>query len=141
MAQKNFLWPDVSTETSAHAACKQAAYFAFFIAGITTLFAILSAAEVEFLQALGIDLWSLIDAALIGGLGFGVLKHSRVAAVLLLIVYAAERIFGMILAVEAGARPTSGLILTIFALAAFIGGVRGSFALARMRQESAPTNF
>jgi len=133
----NALWPEVATEDDAHKACKTAAYCAFFVGGLTAVFALVSLAGVEFLNALGIDIWSLVDAILFLGLGYGTLRHSRVAAVLLVTIYALERIIGMILAAAAGASPTSGLIMTILFTLAFIGGARGAFAMARFRAQSA----
>lgn len=139
MAQ-NIFWPDVSTEESAIKQCKQAAYFAWFIAAMTTLVVALSFAEIEFIQALGIDLWSLIDVVVFAVLGFGVFKCSRVAAVLLLSVYGLERAIALIAAMGSGVRP-GGLVFTVFVIAALIGGVRGAFSLARIRAEQQPTGF
>ncbi|MFT5352883.1 MAG: hypothetical protein ACI9KE_000080 [Polyangiales bacterium] len=132
----NFLWPDVSLPENAKAACKQAAQLAWFIAGMTGIAVGLSLAGVGLVQAMGFDFWSLIDVTIFAALGFGVYKHSRVAAVLLLIFYGLERVLGMVLAVEAGETPTSGIVFTLIFGAAFFGAIRGAFALARMRAET-----
>ncbi len=137
----NAFWPDVSTAETAHTACKTAAYLAFVVGGLTAVAAILSIAGVEFLQRLGIDGWAVIDSVLFIGLGFGVLKHSRVAAVLLVLLYGGERLLSMFLAISAGAQPSTGIVMTVIFLAGFIGGLRGTFALARLHAEPKPVQF
>jgi serine/threonine-protein kinase len=52
-------------------------------AGLTLIFGALAAAGV--LTVPGADGWILVDAALLGGLAYGVWRHSRVCALLLLI--------------------------------------------------------
>jgi hypothetical protein len=60
-------------------------------AGLTLIFGALAAAGV--IAAPGFDAWMLIDAAILAGLAYGVWRHSRVCALLLLVYSIANEIY------------------------------------------------
>lgn len=126
--KQNAFWPDVSTREGAESACKMGAGVAFFIAGVTALFAVLGGAGVEFVREMGIDLWAFVDVALFAACGWGMLRFSRAAAVFGAVLFVLERI-------AMATSGAGGIVVAIFFFLGLLGAVRGSFALARMAKE------
>jgi hypothetical protein len=129
--KNNIFWPRVDTEDFARAACRNGGGMALIVAVITGLFSGLGAAGVEFAVNLGMDVWGFADAALFALCGWGMFRCSRAAAVAALLVFVAARIMLLRSGVSAGS------ILAIFVILTFVGAVRGTFAMHRLRQEAA----
>ena len=121
---KKAYWPELSTTADAEKAVKGAAYVAFFIAALTGLVSLLALLSV--IQIL--SGWAIFDALLFGGLGFFILRGSRAAAVLGLILYVIE----LVAAIAATGNP-AGLVVGLFFTSVFISGVRGSYSLKRLK--------
>ena len=119
----SWYWEDVSDIGGAEKAMTGGCWAAGFVAGVTALLAGLSLFG---MQVLGINAWALTDAALFGGIAFGIHRKSRVAAVAGLCLYLLERIY-MISRTGAGAI-AFGILLTLL----FINAVRGAFAYHRL---------
>ena len=99
-------------------------------AGITLVFVCLALMGTSLL---GVDAWALVDVALMAALSYGVFRKSRTCAILLLALFALNKI---LMLVEAGT--VSGLPLTLVFFYFFIQGVVGTFQFHRWRRESAP---
>jgi hypothetical protein len=129
---KKAYWPELSTTTDAERAVKVAAYVAFFVAALTGLVSLLALLSVTQI----LSGWAILDALLFGVLGFFILKGSRAAAVLGLILYVIE----LVAALAATGNP-AGLVVGLFFTSAFLSGVRGAYSLHRLRgsaNDSAP---
>ncbi len=100
-------------------------------AGITLLFVGFALMGTSML---GVDAWSLIDVALMAALSFGVFRKSRTCAILLLSLFALNKI---LMLMEAGT--VSGLPLTLVFFYFFIQGVVGTFQYHRWKREDAST--
>jgi hypothetical protein len=124
--KRNLFWPSVDTVDDANWAVRQAMIAAIVVAGLTFIVASLAIAGVAFVKSLGIDGWSMIDAALFGVIAFFLNRKSRVAAWAGLALYVAERVFQF---VTVG--PKGPVMAVVFVLA-FIGGVRGAESLRRL---------
>ena len=116
----NALWPDVGNIEAAKKACKGAAISAFLVAGVTALIAVIALAGSSLIP--GINGWALLDAAIFGLLGFFLLRFSRTAAVIALVLFIVERISMM------ASNGIAGFPLALILIVFFIGGVRGAFA-------------
>jgi hypothetical protein len=121
---KKAYWPELSTATDAEKAVKGAAYVAFFVAALTGLLSLLTLLSVTQI----LSGWAIFDALLFGVLGFFILRGSRAAAVLGLILYVIE----LVAAIAATANP-AGLIVGLFFTSAFISGVRGAYLSKRLK--------
>ena len=131
---RNFFWPTIETIEDAEWATKQAFYVMVLCGVLTTVFAGLAVAGVEFVKkTLMISSWAFVDAALFGLIAFFLTKHSRVAAWSGLIMYLAERIFAMVATGKVGS-PIIPAILTL----GLIAGVRGTHAWHRLKNETPP---
>jgi hypothetical protein len=115
---------DISTADAAKKAAKGGMWAAFFVAGVTTLFAIIAMSGGK--EVGGINGAALIDAAMFAGIGIGIGKLSRVAAVAGLVIYIAERLYMM------SVNGPQGIFLSIALTAIFINSVRGTFAYHRI---------
>ena len=119
---KRTYWPELSTATDAEKAVKGAAYIAFFVAaltGVLSLLAWLSVAQI-------VTRWAIFDALVIGLVGVFILRGSRAAAVLGLILYVVE----VGATIVATGNP-AGLVIGVIFTFAFINGVRGGYFLKR----------
>lgn len=125
--RRNLFWPNVDDVQGATWASRQGFWAALFCATITTGAVVLAELGVEFLRRMGMDAWALIDAVIFAAIAFGLWRHSRFAAWAGLLVYAFERIF--MWSVQG---PINPVVAAIFVLA-FVGGVRGTHALYRLR--------
>jgi hypothetical protein len=124
-AKTNWIWPKISDEASAKTAVNEAVGAAL----ITTLLTagLATASVVAGHSIAGFDAWNYVDVLLMGVIGFGLWKSSRVAAVTGLLYWL----------LSAGVKLADGQrfgIVTLFILLGFIHGVRGTFALAKYRQ-------
>ena len=82
---------------------------------------------------LGVDAWALVDVALMAGLSYGVYRKSRTCAILLLALFALNKV---LMYMESSA--VSGLLLTLLFFYFFIQGVVGTFQYHRWKREQAP---
>ena len=133
--KRNFLWPSVETAEDAAWAVRQAFWAAVACAVLTGIAAVLAIAGVQFIKkTFGIDGSALVDATIFGVIAFFLARHSRVAAWAGLLIYGIERVYMW------GTVPASrtALIMPVIFILAFIGGVRGTMALHRLRQTPPP---
>ncbi len=91
---------------------------------MTTIFALLAINGTK--PVAGINGAALFDAAIFIGIGIGIGRLSRVAAVAGLVIYIAERLYMMSL------NGPAGLWMTIALTLIFINSVRGTFAYRRI---------
>ena len=124
---KDNYWPDITTKAIAEKCIKNAAGVAYFVAGITALFALLAWFDVFHL----LSPWSLLDAALFAVIAFFTSRGSRVAAIFGLVLYLIEAV-DRIASGTGGSTGGLSILVIIFTLF-FINGIRGAFALVRLR--------
>ena len=117
----NWAWPEIIDEDSARDAAHKAGGWAGVVAGLTTLFAVIS--MVGGFSLFGINAYSLIDAALFGVVAWRIWCGSRAWAVAGLSLYCLEVLYGVV------THPPGVGILTIIIMLALINGVRGTFGL------------
>ena len=79
-----------------------------------------------------LNLWSLGDVAVMLGLSYGTFRGNRFAAAGPLGVYVLNQIV-----VRLGAEAGGGIFLTLIFVLFFVQGVRGAFALHRLREGDA----
>jgi|HubBroStandDraft_3_1064219.scaffolds.fasta_scaffold97065_2 hypothetical protein len=125
MNSGSWYWPDVSDLDGAKDATRYGMWCALLVAGVTTLFAVLSLFGV---RLMGITPAALLDAALFGAIGFGLSRYSRFAAVAGFLLYLLEKIYALV---------TTGSILGVGALGVvmlfgFFNGIRGAFAYQKL---------
>jgi hypothetical protein len=125
--KKNAFWPSVDTLDEARDACRNGGWGALFVAGVTGVLALLSAAGVTWLASMGLDAWALLDAGLFAALAWGLFRCSRVAAVLALALYLFERMMAL------ASGQVGGIPLVIVLTLVFLGAARGAFAYHRLK--------
>jgi len=119
-------WPVIYDSESARKAGKAGTLASVFFAGWQVLFAFLSIFNISNFN----DASGLVDAGIFAFLGFMIRRMSRVAAVIALVIFVAERVYtGTVYGIRAGIG-----VVAIFWLLAFISGVRGTFAYHHYRQ-------
>ncbi|MEM1264059.1 MAG: hypothetical protein AAGH76_16800 [Pseudomonadota bacterium] len=124
---ENNFWPNTATIDGARSAARQGVWAAGFVATVTTALAIYS----RFGEAIvGVDLWALGDVILFGIIGIGIWRLSRVASVLGLGLYIAERVWMF------QANGKLGGVLMVLLILMFVNGVRGTFAYHRLNAET-----
>jgi hypothetical protein len=106
---------------------KQGAAAAIFVGCATTILSLLGAFGIEISP--GQSLWNLVDAAIFLIIGWRISKHSRVAAVIGLVFFVAERAVQFI----SSGFQTVGIAVSLFIVLFLWRGVHGTFALARAR--------
>ena len=125
------LWPQITDAESARKAAYLGAGVAFWVAGLTAVFAVLGMLNVFKL----LDGSALVDATIFAVIGFFVRSRmSRVAAVLGLAFYIIERVY---MVTTKGASAGLGILAILFTLY-FIAGVRGTFAYHRFAAPDSP---
>ncbi len=125
----NYFWPSMDNTHEANRACGAASGAAFFIAGLTGAVAWLqSSGKINLFPGIGI--MAFLDAGLFFLIGIGLCFHSRIAALLGLLLYIVERVF-MIQSYGFGTGQVVSIL--IFGLA-FLNGVRGAFAWHECRK-------
>ncbi len=122
----NWAWPEIMDEDSARDAAHMAGGWAGVVAGITTLFAVISI--VSGIRVMGMSAFSLVDAALFAVVAWQIWRGSRVFAVAGLSLYGLEVLYSVV------SHPPGIGILTIVILLALINGVRGTFSLHKYEQ-------
>lgn len=125
---KESFWPDVSTQHGAFVASRGGFWAAIFVAGTTALIGGLAAFGITIIP--GFTAWSLADAGIAGVIALGIWRHSRFAAWSGLVVYLAERGYTINETHQFGSNPALFVVLVL----GFISGVRGTHALAKMKQ-------
>lgn len=125
--KQNAFWPNVSTLEGAKAAATHGMTAALIVAALTTVmatWALMSSSTV-----LGfVDAAAYVDAALFLAIAFGIRKESRFAAIAGLALFLVEKAFQI-----QSTGKFDGAILALFLALLFISGIRGTFALRRLR--------
>ncbi|HZE79581.1 MAG TPA: hypothetical protein VE604_01690 [Candidatus Polarisedimenticolia bacterium] len=122
----NWAWPEIIDEDSARDAAHMAGGWAGVVAGLTTLFALISIAGG--MRIMGIGPLSLIDAALFGVVAWRTWCGSRAFAVAGLSLYGLEVLYGVV------THPPGIGVLTVIILLALINGVRGTVGLHKFEE-------
>jgi hypothetical protein len=117
-------WPTLDDVAGAKATARQAAWFAVFVGSVTALIAVLNLTKVLD-NFMGLDAWAFIDAGAFFLLSIFMFRMSRIAFVLALALYLAER--AMLLASGEG----GNLLVAIAFILIYVNGVRGAFAWRR----------
>jgi hypothetical protein len=104
----------------------KAAWIAAVCSGTITLIVVVIA-MVTGKKVMDLGLWNLVDVILIFGLAFGIYKKSRTCAVIMLVYFAASKIFQV---VETG--QANGLVMGILFTILFVQGVIGTFQYHRI---------
>ena len=121
----NSLWPKIESPEAAKSAMKNAASASFIIVAVTGTVAVL--AIILGHPILGINGSALVDAGLFALIGWRLRKHSRIAAILGLLLYLLEA--GQRFVSGAGSSAAAGSVVTILFILYFINGVRGAMFL------------
>ena len=132
MNNSSWYWPDVSNVDEAKKACRVAMWCAVFVAGVTTLFAVLALSGAK-IANLPIDGSALFDAALFAGIAFGLSRFSRFAGVAGFALFLFERIY----MISKSGPAAGGLFMGIFILFGFLHGMRGAFAYHKSQTNAA----
>jgi hypothetical protein len=122
----NWAWPEIIDEDSARDAAHMAGGWAGIVAGLTAVFAILS--MIGGPRIMGMNGFSLLDAALFALVAWQTWRGSRAFAVTGLALYGLEVLYGVV------THPPGIGILTIIILLALVNGVRGTFGLHKYEQ-------
>ena len=117
----NWAWPEIIDEDSARDAAHKAGGWAAFVAGLTALLAVIS--MTSGVSVMGVNSWSLIDAALFAVVAWRTWCGSRAWAVAGLGIYCLGVLY------RVATNPPGIGILTIIIILALINGVRGTFGL------------
>ena len=117
---KAFLWPNLNTLPGAESAIDIGKVAAYVITVLTCAFLVFRRAPVS----------AFLDAAVIGALGFGIGKKSRICAVLALVVYLSEQAFAYVKGF--GSWNIAVLVIIVFL---FVNAARGTFAYHRLKKQ------
>jgi hypothetical protein len=123
----NALWPKIVTIADAIAAAKQGILVCFLVAALTAILALFAAAHHG--DIMGVNKFSLIDAAVFAIAGWRLLRLSRAWAVVALVLYLMEAGFRL----YEGA--FTGIPLMVVFVIALLNGVRGAFAYHQIYEE------
>ena len=126
--KSNFWWPSVGTVEGAKGAAKAGFIAAVLVALITAAFATWALYSNGPVAGF-IDPWAYLDAVLFGAIAFGIYKESRAAAVVGLLLYLVEKGYQVVLTGQ-----LQGAVMTILFVLFFVSGIRGTFALHRLRR-------
>jgi len=132
MNNSSWFWPDVNNVEEAKKACRVAMWCAIFVAGVTTIFALVAMSGTK-IGNLPIDGSALFDAALFAGIAFGLYRYSRFAGVAGFGLFLFERIYIISKSGPAG----GGLFMGIFILLGFLHCMRGAFAYHKSQTNAA----
>lgn len=109
-------------------------FWAAVIVAVITTILILAAIAMGGIAGLpALSAWSFIDVGIYVAIAIGIRRFSRIAAILGLIMYVADRVY---LWTVVGVQANAGIIFTIFLTLAFIHGVRGTFAYHTLRKNA-----
>ncbi|MEW6737653.1 MAG: hypothetical protein AB1489_40610 [Acidobacteriota bacterium] len=108
------------------------ARIAGIVLGIATLgFAlILDFIATDLTEDVGLDLWVIVDVALIFGLTYGIHRKNRACAVIMFLYYVCSKLF-----LIATSGRVAGLVPAIFFSYAFYQGIRGTFAYHKLMKD------
>lgn len=134
--KRNVFWPAVGTVDEAKKAASygmgSAIVVAVFTAGFATWAVVSRSTVLRF-----VDAWAYLDAVLFSLVAWGIHKESRVAAVVGLALYLLEKAYQI-----QTTGTFQGAVMAVFLTLFFVSGVRGTFALRRLRniggQQGAP---
>lgn len=132
MNNSSWFWPDVNNAEEAKKACRVAMWCAIFVAGVTTIFALVAMSGTK-IGNLPIDGSALFDAALFAGIAFGLYRYSRFAGVAGFGLFLFERIY----MISKSGPAAGGLFMGIFLLLGFLHGMRGAFAYHKSQTNAA----
>jgi hypothetical protein len=127
----NAVWPTIDSIQTAREAAQQGFWAAIAVAVITSIAILAAMALGGALGPLDLGVWAFIDVGIYVAIAIGIRRMSRVAAVLGLVLYIANRIY---LWAVLGARP-AGIAMTAILVIALLNGVRGTFAYHRLRKQ------
>ena len=127
MNKNSWFWPDVTTPDGAKGACRAAMWCAVFVAGITTVVALIAIAGIKGIP-IPVDGSALLDAAIFGVIAFGLSRCSRIAGVAGFVLFLYERVY---MIAKSGFLMGGG-ILGVVLLIAFFHGMRGAFAYRKL---------
>jgi hypothetical protein len=127
---RNGLWPAVDTAEQARHAARQGMWAAVIVTAVTAFCVALAMSGTNPLPQTTFDASALVDAALFAAVAWGIHKGSRAAAVAGLVLYLIERAYFYS---QMGV-PKAGLFFSMALTLAFLHGVRGTFALHRLRE-------
>lgn len=100
----------------------------FFIAGLNLALGLVTEFfQIEFLQNIGVGLFSAIFGAIFLGLGFLVMKkHSLIALWAAILLFVADGIFTLFLTIDGGNEPSTGsMVMRIILLVGMYQGLKG----------------
>ena len=123
--KSNSVIADVTSAAAAKKAARGGMWAAFFVAGVTAVFAVIAMSSGK--ELAGINGAALVDALIFVGIGIGIALFSRIAAVAGLVIYLAERLYMM------SVNGPKGIFLSIVLTIVFINAVRGTFAWHRLQ--------
>lgn len=126
MNSGSWFWPDVSDLDGAKDATRYGMWCAALVSGVTWLFAVLSLFGV---RMMGITPAAIVDAILFAGIGYGLYRFSRFAAVAGFVLFLIEKIFMLI---KTGSILGVG-VLGVIILFGFLNGMRGAFAYHKLQ--------
>ncbi|BAZ03679.1 hypothetical protein [Calothrix sp. NIES-3974] len=128
--KKNFgLLPRIESISDAQKVGRQGTWAACFVAGMTTLL-VLGSIFAPLPLGIPVNVWSLIDAVIMGIIAWRIYRMSRVAALAGLIYY----IIGQISMFSASEGKYKVGFVTILITLAFVNSVRGTFAYHRLQK-------
>jgi hypothetical protein len=108
----------------------------FFIAGLNIILGLIGLiTQSDFLAELGMGLGSVIFGLFFLGAAFFVMRHSKIALILAIVVFALDGLLGVVLTIAAGAAPAvGGLVARIFLFIPLVNGVK---AIDRLKRDEA----
>ncbi|MGC4116283.1 MAG: hypothetical protein QM765_17250 [Myxococcales bacterium] len=123
-------------------AVKTAAYIIYFLAALNLVIGVVGmVVKSEFLESMGVGIFSVISAAVFAVLGFFTFRRSLVALIIAIVLYAADAIVSVGMAAAAGGKPgVGGIIMRIFFLAAMVKGAQAMLELKRKQKAAAGPN-
>lgn len=116
---------------TAHNNIKNAWIAGVFSASITLIFSILGAISEDFRFKYGFDLWTLLDAALIAGLAYGIYRKNRYCAVILFVYFVISKIGGVI-----STGQFTGAFMAIVIAYFYFQGAKATFQIHKHKSEN-----
>jgi hypothetical protein len=126
----SWFWKEIYDKDSAENAVQMAVGVSYFVAGITTLLAVLSLFSGH--PIMEVNGWSLLDAALFAVIGWRITKLSLPWTIVGTLLYLLETV------VSLASRGSGVGVLTIVFIIAYVNALRGVFAYRRYDREQAP---
>lgn len=117
---------------------KVAYQIAYFIAGFNLVLGLLATLfQIEFLQAIGVGVYSIFFGLVFLALGFFIQRKSNLALILAIIIFALDGIVGFVsLAMASGRTNIGGLFVRILLLIPLVQGVSAIRTLKKEEAES-----